>query len=120
MKETPSTLAKRERGTETGEIFPQGQILPEDVQQEEGEIPANETPSVQYTAESEDEEREEEVEGDKVLACLFNHGELKSVFNHDYAFNNTDLATQCQLDREAREEAAELARQLRESRQQYM
>ena len=75
---------------------------------------------VEYTAESEDEEREEEVEGDKVLACLFNHGELKSVFNHDYAFNNTDLVTQCRLDREAREEAAELARQLKESRLQYM
>lgn len=87
---------KREKGTETGEIFPQGQILQEDLE-------------------------EEEVEDDKkVIACLFNHGELKSVFNHEYAFNNTDLVTISRLDREAREEAEVLQERLRESRQQYM
>ena len=64
-------------------------------------------------------ESEEEVSDDKkVISCLFNHGELKSVFNHDYAFNNTDLVTVSRLDREAREEA--LQEQLRESRQQYL
>lgn len=67
--------------------------------------------------ESEDEIPEEV--GDKVLACLFNHGELKSVFNHDYAFNNTDVVTISRMEREAREEARELERQLIESRQQY-
>lgn len=69
------------------------------------------------TEESEDEIPEEV--GDKVLACLFNHGELKSVFNHDYAFNNTDVVTISRMEREAREEARELERQLIESRQQY-
>lgn len=85
---------------------------------EEGEI----THHHNFTVESDEEEetREEQVEGDKVLACLFNHGELKSVFNHDFAFNNTDLVTIARMDREAREEAAELEEQLRESRQQYM
>lgn len=111
-------LAKREKGTETGEIFPQGQILPEDVNGEEGEVTQHHTFTVE--SDEEEEEREEQVEGDKVLACLFNHGELKSVFNHDFAFNNTDLVTIARMDREAREEAAELEEQLRESRQQYM
>ena len=69
------------------------------------------------TEESEDEIPEEV--GDKVLACLFNHGELKSVFNHDYAFNNTDVVTISRMEREAREEARELEKQLIESRQQY-
>lgn len=54
-----------------------------------------------------------------MIACLFNHGELKSVFNHDYAFNNTDVVTMSRMDREARQEAEELQRQLRESRDQY-
>ena len=49
-----------------------------------------------------------------------NKGELKSVFNHDFAFNNTDVVTMSRLDREAREEAEELQRQLRDSRQQYL
>lgn len=80
--------------------------MPEDVTQEV------------YSADSDEEELQEG--GDKVLACLFNHGELKSVFNHDYAFNNTDLVTMSRMDREAREEAAELEKQLRESRRQYM
>ncbi len=67
------------------------------------------------------ESEEEEVSDDKkVISCLFNHGELKSVFNHDYAFNNTDLVTVSRLDREAREEAEALQEQLRESRQQYL
>ena len=88
---------KRPKGTETGEIFPQGQILEEDLEEEE---------------EAEDDKR--------VIACLFNHGELKSVFNHEYAFNNTDLVTVSRLDREAREEAEVLQERLRESRQQYM
>ena len=69
------------------------------------------------TEESEDEIPEEV--GDKVLACLFNHGELKSVFNHDYAFNNTDVVRISRMEREAIEEARELERQLIESRQQY-
>lgn len=88
---------KRPKGTETGEIFPQGQILEEDLEEED---------------EAEDDK--------KVIACLFNHGELKSVFNHEYAFNNTDLVTVSRLDREAREEAEVLQERLRESRQQYM
>ena len=70
--------------------------------------------------ESVDDEKEEESEqGDKVIACLFNHHELKSVFNHEFAFNNTDVVPMSRLDREAREEAEELQRQLRESRSQY-
>ena len=56
----------------------------------------------------------------RVIACLFNKGELKSVFNHDYAFNNTDVVTVSRLDREAREEAEELQKQLTASRRQYM
>lgn len=101
--------AKRERGTETGEIFPEGEILPDTP------IPAV------VDQKSVDEGSEEELAegGDKVIACLFNHGELKSVFNHDYAFNNTDVVTMSRLDREARQEAEELQRQLRESRDQY-
>ena len=67
----------------------------------------------------EDSEEELAEGGDKVIACLFNHGELKSVFNHDYAFNNTDVVTMSRMDREARQEAEELQRQLRESRDQY-
>ena len=70
--------------------------------------------------ESEEETEEVAAEGDKVLACLFNHGELKSVFNHDFAFNNTDIVTLSRLDREAREQAAELEQQLKESRVEYM
>lgn len=71
--------------------------------------------------EASDEEKEEDLTDDqKVISCLFNKGELKSVFNHDYAFNNTDVVTMSRLDREAREEAEELQRQLRESRRQYM
>ena len=71
--------------------------------------------------ESELTDSEEEVSDEKkVISCLFNHGELKSVFNHDYAFNNTDLVTVSRLDREAREEAEALQEQLRESRQQYL
>ena len=70
---------------------------------------------------SDEEEKEEDLTDDqKVISCLFNKGELKSVFNHDYAFNNTDVVTMSRLDREAREEAEELQRQLRESRRQYM
>ena len=42
------------------------------------------------------------------------------MFNHEYAFNNTDLVTVSRLDREAREEAEVLQERLRESRQQYM
>ena len=56
----------------------------------------------------------------RVIACLFNKGELKSVFNHDYAFNNTDVVTVSRMDREAREEAEELQKQLTASRRQYM
>ena len=41
------------------------------------------------------------------------------MFNHDYAFNNTDVVTISRMEREAREEARELERQLIESRQQY-
>ena len=54
------------------------------------------------------------------MACLVNKGELKSVFNHDFAFTNTDLVTMTRLDREAREEAQELQRQLLESRREYL
>jgi len=75
----------------------------------------------EITEASDEEEKEEDLTDDqKVISCLFNKGELKSVFNHDYAFNNTDVVTMSRLDREAREEAEELQRQLRESRRQYM
>ena len=68
-----------------------------------------------------DDDNEQADGGDqRVIACLFNKGELKSVFNHDYAFNNTDVVTVSRLDREAREEAEELQKQLTASRRQYM
>lgn len=75
----------------------------------------------EMTEASDEEEKQEVLTGDrKVISCLFNKGELKSVFNHDFAFNNTDVVTMSRLDREAREEAEELQRQLRDSRQQYL
>lgn len=123
------TYTKRDRGTETGEIFPQGEILPDDESLEEGEVRPNqhsEGKPTQYihaemTEASDEEEKQEVLTGDrKVISCLFNKGELKSVFNHDFAFNNTDVVTMSRLDREAREEAEELQRQLRDSRQQYL
>lgn len=92
------TYTKRSRGTETGEIFPQGEVVPDEEENETGE----------------------ETDDQKLMACLFNKGELKSIFNHDFAFNNTDLLTMTRLDREAREEAEELQRQLQDSRRQYL
>ena len=93
------TYNPRDRGTETGEIFPEGEV------KLDGET---------------DEETDGESEDRRLMACLFNKGELKSVFNHDFAFNNTDLVTMTRLDREAREEAQELQRQLLESRREYL
>jgi hypothetical protein len=106
-----------DRGTETGSIFPQGQILPEDIQQED-ENPS--PPQVTISNISDNEEEEESTNQDsKVISCLFNHGELKSVFNHDFAFNNTDLVTISRMDREAREEAQRLHEILLDSRKHY-
>ena len=93
------TYNPRDRGTETGEIFPEGEV------KLDGET---------------DEETDGESEDRRLMACLFNKGALKAVFNHDFAFNNTDLVTMTRLDREAREEAQELQRQLLESRREYL
>ena len=69
---------------------------------------------------SSDEDEEDLTDNQKVISCLFNKGELKSVFNHDYAFDNTDVITMNRLAREAREEAEELQQQLQESRKEYL